>query len=260
MEVLKPKTVDFDGEFNMFASNKDLPVSQTLSAINTLKESCNDAARDMALKYFRIGVLINTKQTELTHKELAGATGIQKSLLTESRIMAEKYDNNELHFLKDFNSYPKETKAWGSFYIWAVGEDKMKKIRTKKKGSKRLRRMANETNRILEAYKDDPEEFPSLVKEAAIIRNILSRYFPETEQVIDQDYIKYNECCCCGAYPPPEEGYKVKFAKKTPYLKYPVCDKCLEMKKRPNYKLIAELYGRYAVNIENAFDKLREML
>lgn len=251
------KSYNFEKEFNIFAS-KEKPMSQTLGMMSMLKEGCNDAAKEMALKYFRMGVLINAKKTELTFHELSHASGVSKHDLTRAKHIAEKYKNNELDFLKAFQHYPREQKTWNTFYTWAIGDNVIRK-RTKQRTNKTLINAISETNKILKHYREDPSVFPQLVEDAKYIRGALARYIPETVGIIDKEHLKYNECCCCGAYPPPEEGYRLRSDTGTEYLKYPICDHCDVSQAEPDYKRIAELYGRYASNIESSFDKLREL-
>lgn len=83
----------------------------------------------------------------------------------------------------------------------------------------------------------------------------LTNWFPLKRQIDDKNFLRYSRCVCCGA---EDDVYPLTLVKypDNPALEYPVCNTCLEAEAKIDYKILAEIWGLYAYNIEAIFNKI----
>ena len=211
---------------------------------------------DYVCEQFRLGVLLQQNQTDVTIQQLAEMLGIpRKQLLLASSLAA--------HFDCD------ESKARAAFYALEPPRTyyQLYRVLRRAKHKKTLsnRSVRTTLERLIQhiyALKHDPEQYPQLVHDLSKVRAAINRHIPQDFTEIDENFLRYSNCCCCGASEPPDVGYTLYTHKRFAYLRYPVCNTCEAdgQSQNPDFERVAQLYALYAQQLEYDNAALKSLL
>ena len=126
----------------------------------------------------------------------------------------------------------------------------------KKPYAERVRAIQKKVRGMINEYKEDPEN-RNLYDQLDSVRRVIERHVPISEDITDELYIRYYDCCCCGE-PALPEGNELSVAKGVRHLKYQKCKKCTEEDSPPDPWKVATMYATHAITLDQSMTRLRE--
>jgi len=85
----------------------------------------------------------------------------------------------------------------------------------------------------------------------------MKKIFPDKPNLDDRFYLKYSICAFCGEEPGPD-GNELINHPELPFVKIPLCKHCYE-KGLFDRDLLVKIYAHYALNLENAINKINNI-
>jgi len=85
----------------------------------------------------------------------------------------------------------------------------------------------------------------------------MKKIFPDKPRLDDKYYLKYSECAFCNS-PAPPEGNELINHPQFPFIKIPLCNDCAE-KGLYDPESLVKIYAYYAMNLENAINKIHNI-
>ena len=229
--------------------NKINDVSEFIGTLKGFKQLVDEHDRDQLAAMFDVGVLIFvSKNKEVTFRELGNIGGIPYPHLSIAQTIARLWKCDKVKFMEhcaneNINSWRQALKEFGPM---------------RKRRKNRLGKKIHEVYLTMIALHDNAKNFDANKEEYDAMVEILqkcAKYVPAKKKLTSPHYLKYQDCVCCGMEP-PRKGHLEKHHPAFDWLKYPVCEKCSEEKKQPDWERVAKIYACYAIDLENALDKL----
>lgn len=203
------------------------------------------------LTYFLIGKAVNESHSHLNVPQLADMIGCQVNTLQLCKRIATYFKNDVVAFKHFIEANPNIRSL--TAIKKALFNESPKTSDATIALNNALRNIINTANSL--GFDDRAE----LIKKANKSLNHFRSKLPDSLLIGDTNYIKYNECVFCGAYPPPEEGFTLKFLDEFGFerVALPICNECIKNEiEEPDWKLVAKLYCGYAVELDNAFENI----
>lgn len=236
-------------EYHYDAENIDLDDPRDvmgfgMDAINEIKS----LPRKRLIKMFDLGCVFAQGKTTLPQREQAKLLNLNHKIFTMMMTTARKFDYNKDKFIAYCDE--KGITGWVQYLNHIMPKKDVDVLKLSANLENRIGKLFNtlQTN----GHDDKNKYYEALAR----IRDKITRYVPLDNQLINNKYVQYYECCCCGEYPPPKEGFRVLRYNQSHYLSYPICQNCYDDKKQPNLERIALMYASYAINLEQAYDKI----
>lgn len=226
---------------------KDGDIRDIIGNMTLMQGRNKQLPREIALNMFRMGVLANKAQGQMTIREIADIVGIHFKGVSYAKTAAKRLDFSEEKFLEYYDE--KKCVSWNSF---------LNKFMPRKKVD---HKMPDKVKKRLSAYMRQMKEdgWDSDARKALEeMRDILVMHLPLRESIADWRYIKYYECCCCGAYPPPQDGWDLRVYKDFHHVKYPICQECMAENRPPVKDKLIAMYAGYAINMDVLYDEKRK--
>lgn len=203
------------------------------------------------LTYFLIGKTANESHTHLNAPQLADIIGCHVNTLQLCKRIATYFKNDIVAFKNFIEANPNVRSLTA---IKKTLFDESPKI------GDVVITLNNALRHVVNAVEGlSFDERSELIKKVNKSLNHLRSKLPDSLLIGDTNYIKYNECVFCGAYPPPEEGFTLKFLDEFGFerVALPICSECIKNGiDEPDWKLVAKLYCGYAVELDNAFENI----
>lgn len=209
--------------------------------------------KEHTLAMFKIGSELTKHPTSIPIRQLGVMLGINYVEISLAKSLAKKFECDEIKF-KEYCESTVQSWQWKR-----VKHFKPKSYSAHKDTiAERLSQMYESVKLYIWQHKENTPELKDVHEQLHRIRKSINKFVPAQNVIFDENFIRYHSCCCCGDYPPPPEGYHVEQMNDGTlnYVKFPVCNACLEERKAPDYKMIASMYASYSINLEEALEGL----
>lgn len=195
---------------------------------------------------FDLGVQVSNISNQKMIADVATTAGIKLGLLNQARYLARQFKADRNTFLKEFKESGVSTIGKFISYKWP-----------KPQRNKTLEAFTNApelTNAITDlvvAHRQEPTQ--QRLDVLTFIHNYIGKNIPMDVKILDRNYIRYYNCAGCDTMAPEEGHQKISLNG----LGIPMCPECLANGTKPDMLRVAVMYGRYAADIERAFNMVR---
>jgi len=195
---------------------------------------------------FKLGQIFYQNKSSLHPRAICEILNISSGAFSEVYKTAQRHQTYE-SFKKEYEEW--DCHSWNTYQIH---------LRNLKKKDIDPMPVKNEVKSLIASFN---AEYDKKSEDALIeIRGMIDKAVAVREESVDVEYLRFYSCVGCGDSNPPEKGWELFAAKEEKHIIYPLCPECIDKKRNPDPVKIAIMYADYALNLERAYRRVREIL